>query len=317
MKRAMRFWLVTLFFAVPALARADAPVPSEPQNILSSPIADAFIANAAAALHGSSERIEALREECSAGAESTGNDQSLVNDLQIVGAVGPRASKTLAYGAACRVLVRHTAGEGVVIVSESRFRDSWGPLFDPRNTAPAPWTMSHGTVLQVPMMHNPHALVGIAPDAGLTVTTIGFRDAQFALFLVTGPGISPERAHRYFSSSAFRNREGYRSALVALSIPRVALHMDRVDCMRSCAAITIRKSIRLAISEFGLGDAPNIPLAKSELRPRSLSPPYAPCCRPPVAGSPIAADRPFYVAIIDVQTQRILFDAFVERPTLR
>lgn len=310
------FALTILAIAVLALPlrAASQTVSSEP-NSLTAPISSAFTDYVVGVIQGAKPDSHLLQQECGIGSEQSG-DRVLVNDINVVAAPSISMNGLHGFPFACQLRIHRNAAKRITIASNATFRDSWGAIFDPKRTAPAEWTMDDGTVLHVPMMRSQATLVSQAHAESLTITGIGFRDTDFAFFLVTGDHVTLDAARGYVASPAFKQKSGFRSVLAALNVPRIAMHDDTMSWPGGCSNITVRSHVELALSETGLGDAPLLP-KEIPLHPQSLSPIYAPCCAPPVRGSAVSANRTFYFAIVDVQTQRTLFDALVRRPTLR
>jgi hypothetical protein len=101
---------------------------------------------------------------------------------------------------------------------------------------------------------------------------------------------------------------------MTLWLPLVHLHRTRHWCLPSCASIDVTQDIDLTLGERGAGDAPDLP----ERLPMSGIPSlgvYAPAGTTEKPAT-LIADKPFYVAVVDVWSQVVLADALVERPTL-
>ena len=69
---------------------------------------------------------------------------------------------------------------------------------------------------------------------------------------------------------------------------------------------------------MGLGDAPIIP-AHIPLRPTSMTTLYVPCCPFKIAPTNITirANHPFYISVLDTNSERILIEALIEDPKSR
>jgi hypothetical protein len=311
-----RFALAGLAIAILSLPQpaTSQTVPGAP-NTLNAPIASAFVNYVVGVIRGTKPDGHLLQRECGVGSEQSG-DRVLMNDIDVVAAPGINTKALQGFPFACQLKVHTFDGQSINIASNATFRDYWGAIFDPKRTAPAEWTMDDGTVLHVPMMQSQATVVSEAHVGNLTIAGIGFRDTDFAFFLVTGDHVTLDAARGYFASLSFKQKNGFRSVLAALNIPRITMHDDTTSCPGACSNITVRGHIELALNETGLGDAPLLP-KQIPLHPQSLSPIYAPCCAPPVHAAAVSANRTFYFAIVDVQTQRSLFEALVRRPTLR
>ena len=99
-------------------------------------------------------------------------------------------------------------------------------------------------------------------------------------------------------------------------MPRIAFKQVMTRCVGSCAVTEVSQTIALSLNEAGAGDAPALPRSLPMLSDPNAGLIYS-SYEPNAPSVVMRANQPYYVAIIDVETQRILIDAFIEDPTSR
>ncbi len=281
---------------------------------LRSPIGDTFVAYAVRAAQGIAGWSRVLNEECVMGTEYPGTERVLVNNVLLSGRSAAHVATMLEYRGACRVgLAPAPAGAGLTIRATATFRDAWlQPRFSKQHSLAR--TGTDGTRSQVSMIRADHIVVSVASFHGDRVLAVPFRDYRFFAIFIVGRHLREATAHAYFDSRAFLDRSGFRAVDARLTIPRVRLSSISTHCIGSCSDIRVVQHVTLALSPAGAGSAPSYPKSMTMLiDPRAglLWATY----HWPFPRADIAVDRPFYLAILDAKTQRVLFHAFVEQPT--
>jgi serpin B len=78
-----------------------------------------------------------------------------------------------------------------VLADTVYFKGAWTTPFNPGGTGPVPFTLSNGTVVDVPMMRGTNIEIGAGVGDGVQVYELPYKDGAFAMdLLVANPGPS-------------------------------------------------------------------------------------------------------------------------------
>jgi hypothetical protein len=280
-------------------------------NTVNSPIAASLLDAAIGRLQGKPTTSMALRDECTQGADfDTG--RVLVNDATISGKGAAELARELHYGGSCRVDVGSgSASRPLSVAISTTFQDYWG-LFETSQTRMRAWYLPNGESKSVPTMTTSR-VVSIGAFHGGNVAALPFRDKRYALILFTKPDANVWNDRAYFSTPAFRAKMIFTPVLLTFHLPRTRLNQLRNGCEISCAGINATTAFSFSLDESGAGSAPVLPRVIGKLMLPGSGVVYS---NGPVSGSKeIAFNHPFYLAVINLDSQRVLLDAIVGDPT--
>jgi hypothetical protein len=155
--------------------------------------------------------------------------------------------------------------------------------------------------------------ISVGTFHGSDVVAIPFRDKRYALILFTRPDTNLEDERAYFSTTAFRAKTSFTPVFLNIHLPRLRVSKTEDGCEVSCGEISATRALSLSLDEGGAGAAPILPHSIGKLFTPGSGLVYP---NGPVNGRrEIYFDRPFYLAIMNVESQRVLLDGIITDPT--
>jgi hypothetical protein len=310
-------WVLPMLLALGAMLGTFVPMATADQpaleaNDVASPISDSLVTDLIRAATGSRRTSTALIDECEFP-NITGHAPVLENNAVLVGPLALRATRGFPYGSGCWLNASAANSPPKLNIGAAvTFNDALRIVFDRRDTRSALWFTAKDAPVRVRMM-SMHAKLSVSRHGGASVVALQFRDKGYALLVITGPNLSADAARAYTTSADFKAARDFETANVQLYVPSFRLHRSSARCLGGCGAIVVNQSMALSLSEEGAGNAalmpPNLPMlfdlnaglvyTKHTQHPRNVT---------------IRANHPFYAAIVDRDTQRVLIDAFIENP---
>jgi len=272
-------------------------------NSFRSPIASALADRVVSEVLG---RPTSPLPECSADSGLASGQRVLYNDVLVEGSRGAAAIPGL--GANCHVSFIAEAGGGPIrVTSTVSFSDAWGPSFSSNGTAA--FTTASGKVMRVAQI-SLMAILSVSKYRRFEVVAVPFHDKHYAFILLTGSGLDEKTARAYTSGTVFKARKGFEMASVDLAMPKLNFKATSYGCDSPCLNLRLSRSVNVFLDEYGSGDGSYLPSASSKLN-------MIPTTYPGNtfgAKVKVRVGQPYYFAIVDVDRQSVLMDAFIAHP---
>ena len=259
--------------------------------------------------------------ECTEDASLRPSSRVLTVDLALAGKAAEAVGSQLHLGTNCRIsILSDPIGSALSITSNATFDDAWLAPFDVADTHLDDWTDKSGVVSKVEMMSRRRCLLYFGRYDDNVLVMLPFRDPSYGLFVMTGPSVSESSAHAYFRSDRFKRYADFGLGFVDVSVPRLALHEELSYCIGACSEKRVQQKSVLSLDEAGAGSAPVLPelVAKSAYyqnfifwTPTQSQATHAIKTFP---SATVAANRPFYLVLVNGRTRDVLFESLVESP---
>jgi hypothetical protein len=269
-------------------------------NSVRSPVASALADRVVNAVLGRGGPTSPL-PECSADSSLAAGQRVLYNDVQVEGA---RAAAVPGRGPNCRVTFGGSAGGPISIASTVSFNDAWGPSFSSSGTAA--FTNASGRAVRVAQV-SLKAMLSVSRYRGFQVVAIPFHDRHYALVLIAGAGLDAATARGYTSGAAFKARQGFEVASVDLAMPKLNFKASASGCDSPCANLRLSRTVSVFFDEYGSGNGGYLPSASSKMNTIPTTYPGNTFG----AKVTVRVGQPYYFAIVDVDRQSVLLDAFI------
>ena len=216
------------------------------------------------------------------------------------------------------------SGAALLLISAVYFKAAWATMFESDATAPAAFTRADGSICQTPFMHLHTELTHRCID-NVQLVFLPFSAGRLGMVLALPPAMQPfhefQRKLDVATWSAWLQDFGQDEGDLALPrfTMRSDLHLDRalremgLQVAFSSAAdfhkigpgalqiSDCQHAVMLDVNEEGAEAS----TAKAKMMFRSLAP-------PPLK---IVFDRPFLAAIVDIETEAILFAGYIGDPS--
>jgi hypothetical protein len=274
-------------------------------NSISSPVASSLAGRVVDAVLGRRGATSPL-PECAADSSLSAGQRVLFNDAVVEGARAPVFVPGI--GPNCRVSFVGAPGGGAIrVASTVSFNDAWAPSFASAGTAD--FKSLSGKIVRVPQI-SVKAMLSVSKYRGFRVFALPFHDRRYAVILLTGSGLDAATARAYTSGSEFKRRSGFVTATVDLAMPKLDLKAASSGCDSPCSNVRLSRTANIVFDEYGSGDGSRLPPWTSKMN-------LIPLTYPATKVGPnetVRVDQPYYVALVDIDSQSVLLDAFVAHP---